>query len=467
MKLIVLEINEISKKIIDIYLSRNKTKGFDRLNKRIKTFVTDLDEESIYPSQTWASINTGKSFNSHKTKWFSEDLDHNDIYWNQLAKQGKRVAIVGTLHSSPANKFLIDGHNFTTFIPDFFSSDDETYPQKYKNFQGLNIALTMGSRRAANRSLFKEAIFSFLKKPNLDAWGLNNLLAIKQLIKIIFFSIFGNKERLRMAQFTLSSSIFFNSLKKDKPDLGILFSNHIASMMHRYLHAHFYKQNNTYSKEWLDKYKKEVDFSIELLDEWIDKISIFAKHNGYKILVVSSMGQKINEQIDSKHVSSFQHDYVLKKPKMLLKKFFGEKVFDFKQLGVMAPQYAFEFSNEKEAKNAHLHISKVGTDRPMRYGHYTKNENYNKNTSGIYLNADLNKKAVTVTVQLHKDEIKFFGKDYTYKDLGFEKVKVDTHHSGEHDKEGLVWSDFDFSNNEEIDYLDFSDILKKKLHGNI
>ena len=120
MKLIVLEINEISKKIIDVYLSRNKTKGFDRLNKRIKTFVTDLDEQSIYPSQTWASINTGKSFSSHKTKWFSEELDHNDIYWNQLAKEGKRVAIVGTLHSSPANKFLIDGHNFTTFIPDFF-----------------------------------------------------------------------------------------------------------------------------------------------------------------------------------------------------------------------------------------------------------------------------------------------------------------------------------------------------------
>ena len=61
MKLIVLEINEISKKIIDVYLSRNKTKGFDRLNKRIKTFVTDLDEQSIYPSQTWASINTGKA----------------------------------------------------------------------------------------------------------------------------------------------------------------------------------------------------------------------------------------------------------------------------------------------------------------------------------------------------------------------------------------------------------------------
>ena len=86
-------------------------------------------------------------------------------------------------------------------------------------------------------------------------------------------------------------------------------------MMHRYLHAHFYKQNNTYSKKWLDQYKKEVDFSIELLDEWINKISNFAKHNGYKILVVSSMGQKINEQIDSKHVSSFQHDYVLKNQK--------------------------------------------------------------------------------------------------------------------------------------------------------
>ena len=460
-KIIVLEINEVSKKIIDVYLSRNKAKGFVCLDQKINTYVSDLEEESIYPSQTWASMNTGKTFSSHKTKWFSEELNHDDIYWNQLAKKGKRVAIVGTLHSSPAKKFLKGNHNFTTFIPDFFSSDDETFPKKYQNFQRLNTALTMGNRRTASGSLLKEAIMSFLKKPSFDAWGLNNLLAIKQIVKIIFSSIRVNKERLRMAQFTLSASIFYNALKSDKPDLAILFSNHVASMMHRYLHAHFFEQNDTYSKKWINKYKNEVDFSLSLLDEWIKKFSDFAELNDYKIIIVSSMGQKINKEIDKKHVENFQHDYVLRNPDMFLEKFFKKNKNNFKQLGVMAPQYAFEFSCAKEAREAYSKITQAGTDVPLRYGHYTKNENYSDSISGLYLNADLNGRIITVTVQLHKDKIRLLDKEYFYQDLGFEKVKVDTHHSGEHDKEGLIWSDFKFSNKEEIDYLDFSEIIKK------
>ena len=126
-----------------------------------------------------------------------------------------------------------------------------------------------------------------------------------------------------------------------------------------------------------------------------------------KIIMLSSMGQKINEEINQEHVSNFQADYVLKDPHLLLEKLV-ENLPPYTQRGVMVPQYAFNFSNSNEAFYVHEQLSKIGTDKNLRFGHYTNNKNESTNIKGMYLNSDVNNDVVTLSVQLNQDIINIY-----------------------------------------------------------
>ena len=72
-----------------------------------------------------------------------------------------------------------------------------------EDFQNFNVNATNENRRVSNLNLLKDAFIAFIKNPSLKNWGLNNLLALKQILHIIISSIFINKERLRLAQFVM------------------------------------------------------------------------------------------------------------------------------------------------------------------------------------------------------------------------------------------------------------------------
>ena len=50
--------------------------------------------------------------------------------------------------------------------------------------------------------------------------------------------------------------------------------------------------------------------------------------------------------------------------------------------------------------------------------------------------------------------------------MGFDKFKSDNHHSGEHDKRGILWSNFEFSKTNEINYLEFREMILKFIDEN-
>ena len=120
MPYIVFEVNEIPLCVLEKYVSNKPKSNIAKLRNRIITKAEDLPEEELYPSQTWASINTGKSFNEHKVKWFSDSLALEDLYWNKVQKTEKKVSVVGSLHTSPANSFLTSDHNFCMLYTRFF-----------------------------------------------------------------------------------------------------------------------------------------------------------------------------------------------------------------------------------------------------------------------------------------------------------------------------------------------------------
>ncbi len=149
-KIINLEINEISPKLLKNYINnrRNKKKCLTKLYRKdkLKIFTTkalDVEKEKLYPSQTWASFNTGKPYAEHKCYWYSDFLKSEYLIWNKLASRNKTVGVVNCVHSSKIPSDLFKNINFKFYLPDCFGDKKVTKPIRYKNFNSFNNSLSL------------------------------------------------------------------------------------------------------------------------------------------------------------------------------------------------------------------------------------------------------------------------------------------------------------------------------------
>ena len=131
-QVIVLEINEMPLKIFRHFQQLRPGSHLDELMKSslvIETKVEDVDPTFLYPSQTWASLNTGAPYSSHKIHWYNDPKPNEyPLYWKTLANQGFSVGVVNSLHSSPAEAYAASNENYKFVIPDSFAPDSYTKP---------------------------------------------------------------------------------------------------------------------------------------------------------------------------------------------------------------------------------------------------------------------------------------------------------------------------------------------------
>ena len=466
MKTLIFEINEISKEVIIEYIKKNPSSNLSKFKFKSHLYCKDIDEKILYPSQAWASLNSGVSAKKSQVKWFNDQVDLKKFYWMSLLNLNKSISIVNSLYTSQINRKNTKNKKLKFLIPDFFSKNTFTIPDDYKYFQELNLMMTKGNRRVSSFSSILKIIKIFFKRPNLKYWGLNNFLAIKQIVYIILSSIIHNKERLRSAQFTMQISLFFNSITTHKPDLGIFFTNHIASMMHRYLPAYF-DEKDAYDDAWIKKYSNEVGFSVKIFDEWLEKFFQIKKRLNLNFVLLTPISQKINKKVTKKFIKDYSYDYIIFDLGVFLKKIFGLNINDIEELVTMHPQYSFKIKNKKIANKTLSKLKNIKSDNPIRYGHYTKKNktnNYKNILNGAYIHLDQKKDIFTLTFFGNKDYLIYNKKRFFFKKIGIKKVFVDTHHSGEHSKNGLIYSTKKIKNlkNRE-NYLNLSNLLFKHI----
>tara|TARA_Y100000589_G_scaffold319417_1_gene347956 strand:- start:3324 stop:4769 length:1446 start_codon:yes stop_codon:yes gene_type:complete len=474
-KLINLEINEISPKLlIDyIFIKRNKNKILSKLffRNKLKIYTTkalDIDKEKLYPSQTWASFLTGKPFSEHKCYWYSDYLNKDDILWNKLALNNKSVGIINSVHSSKIPNDLLTNNFYKFYLPDCFGDKKIAKPEKFKNFQAFNNALVGESSRVTGlksllKIIYKNIIF-ILKSPS--SYGIS-IFSIKLVLIILFSSIkYKNKELIRMAQFPLLASIFIDLLKQYKPDYSALFSNHVAGNMHRYWYAHdtsSFLKKNKYPKEWILKNKNVINISMDLLDYFLNLIYCNKLFSDYTICITSSMGQEPNPNFDEKflsnfdgkidninlfieHLSNYQSRYLNKKVKYNVER-------------NMAPQYGFNFEDQRN-----LNLYEIS----QSIGNFISE-------IGLKFNIDINGFSIVITIDPSKDEnlqknFNLKKANDLYSKYGFKFFPVEDHHSGSHSREGILAVinpsksfqekiDQSLDENGEINYLSFHDIV--------
>lgn len=450
-KAIVIEVNEVPLRIFKHYQKLNPASNIAHiLNKSLvlQTEVRDVEESFLYPSQTWASLNTGVAFDQHQIHWYNDSKpDSYPLYWKTIADQGYNVGIINTLHSSPADSY-IDNQNYDFVIPDCFASNNLTKPKIYEDFQALNTSATSENSRATTMNFPRQqALKTLLKYPALGIKSKTLLDAVGLVANIKTGKV--NKERLRNLQFTLLADIFLSQINSKDVDLGIFFTNHIAANMHRYWYGLFPEDYEVelYDQEWMDKYSAEILVSLDLFDNFLTPLINHCEQHQKALILVSSMGQGANEKL----LETPKYFYKLDDVAKLLKPLCQEKNYQYQIDAAMVPQYSLSFDSEAEAQDCFQTIQ--------------ESQKYLKN---IWLEIDLNQTVLTLSTSLSPETEQFFirGQSFSHHDLGFRQILVEDHHSGRHYPEGslIVYNSKSSSNNQAqdtIDYLEYAPAMLK------
>ena len=448
-KAIVLEINEVPLKLLDYYKEVNPKSHIAFLLDNslvLETEAKDVEEDFLYPSQTWGSINTGAGYDQHKIHWYNDPKpDKYPLYWKQIAEAGLKVGLINTLHSSPADTYIEDS-NYKFVIPDCFASNNITKPEIYQDFQALNTSATSESGRTATMSFPRQkAVSTLAKSPALGFKPKTLFDAASLVAKIKTGRI--NKERLRNLQFTLLADIFFKQLKSQDVDLAIFFTNHIAANMHRYWYGLFPEEYSLklYDQAWIDKYSEEILVSLDLFDNFLKRLIAYCDKAKRSLILVSSMGQAANEKL----TETPKYLYKLENFDKFLGKLCPEKKYQYKVDAAMVPQYSLNFEKEAEAQECFAIINEA--------------KNYLK---GIWLKIDLNQKVITISTNLDANTDRFYvkGENFGYDELGYSQVAIKAHHAARHCPEGtlIVYnSDTSDAKNHTVNYLEYAPAMLK------
>ena len=427
-KVIILEINEVPLRLFGHFQSMRPGSHIDRLmssSKILETLAQDVDESLLYPSQTWASLNTGATYDMHQIHWYNDPKpEQYPLYWKTLANAGVSVGAVNTLHSSPAASYAEDNAQYKFLIPDCFASDSYTKPSYYKPFQSLNLkAVSSNSRAASLKAPIQEAMATVLNTPRYGIRMRSMINGAALVTKILLKK--ANRERLRNLQFPLVADIFLHQLKKKDPDLAIMFTNHVAGNMHRYWYALFPNdyQRDIYDATWMAKYGTEILAAVDMLDEYLGVFMKLAEETGRILVLVSSMGQHANLKLTPEYRDSHAYDFRLADVKRLLARLAPLGNYSFRVESAMVPQYSLEFPTATDAAKcaAEIRESMLGVQ-------------------GLAIEVDENQAVLTVSVTQDPQAPTYVirGQQYTYDQLGFSRLDIDDHHSGCHCPEGSL-----------------------------
>lgn len=294
-RLVVVEANEVPRRLVEDLAADGRIPFLAGLladRRLIETRVTEQLERELYPSQTWASMNTGVPYDKHGVYWYGDPKpDHHPFYWQVAAGAGRSVGLINTLHSSPVALRCTDGP-YRFVLPDTFSDDDQTIPAGLQRLQRANLALVdANSRRATLRARPGEVVE--LAK-SLAHIGLRpDTLA--DLARLVAGVVSGRipSERLRMGQFLILQDLCLRLARRHDPDLVVFFTNHVAAAMHRYWYAGYPEDfaERHYEQRWVDRYRNEIPAAMVALDRFLQRLHRWCRATDRTLVVASSMGQ--------------------------------------------------------------------------------------------------------------------------------------------------------------------------------
>src|SRR5579871_406713 len=227
---VVLELNEITWDLMDIFLKKGLLPNFQAL-KQTGTWgapwASELPEH-LDPWVTWTTLYTGVPQEEHGLTMLEQDREtiHAKRLWEYLEDEGVRIGLFGSANAWPPHQ--LNGF----WIPGPFSRDYATYPASLEPIQELNIGLTRGH----TAGLPKPSVKSLIPKLMRLGLSVSTLMRLgKAMVDMRRHPKTGWKKVA--LQPIVNMDLFASLYKQYQPQFATIHSNHVAYYQHRFWRA--------------------------------------------------------------------------------------------------------------------------------------------------------------------------------------------------------------------------------------
>lgn len=336
-KIILFELNEVPFRVLNDFCVRFPESHIAKLYNQSRSVESVTpDTNSLHPWSVWPSIHRGVDSTKHQLINLSQDLTEVDKefppLWKILASNDINVGLGGSLQSWP---LPTDLKNYSFYLPDTFSSDTHAHPPELEVFQKFNLAMVSRSPRNVSRGIALKEAFDVFKNAGKLGINFNTIKTIGgQVIEEMHNP--SVKGRRRIIQSELAFDAFMKQLVDKKPAFSTFFTNHVASSLHRYWAAKYPEDfaDNEYGQEWVDKYKDEIDYAMNIASNFAERLMKFTDLNrDYIILLATGMGQGANNG------KIMERQVYVKDPELFMKSM-GVEAHEYSQRKVMMPRFA-------------------------------------------------------------------------------------------------------------------------------
>lgn len=288
---ILYELNEVPWSVVDYYVARRPRSHLAALLAGGQSLTTRHDDspelQGLQPWRTWPSLHN--STYRHNSFDLGQDpaTFRGDSIWSVAERAGLRVGLFGPLQSWPARRFAHGGF----YVPDTFSQDSVTVPASLSRFQAFNLAMTSENNFTSDAALHPRAIMATgvdLVRHGLSPWSARTLaMHLTREMRDRRY------KSLRPAMQVLPCfDLYWRLHRKHRPQLSVFFTNHVASMMHRFWGDAMpgYTESHDYVAD--EVYGEFIRTAMDFTDRQLGRICRYiAAHPRTMLVIAASMGQ--------------------------------------------------------------------------------------------------------------------------------------------------------------------------------
>lgn len=290
LKVVLLEINEISWELMDEWLKQGELTHFARLRNEGTwgRTVTNEPPELLDPWITWTTFHTGVPQPEHGMQFLEQapKTIRAKRLWEIVAQANKKVGVFGSVSSWPPIR--VEGF----FIPGSFSPDAKTFPKSLEPIQELNIRYTRahipGVRQNGPMKIIADA-------SRMIRFGLDLRTAMAVATILAETRIKSNTSWKKVSLQPIVNMSFFKRLYwQYRPDFSTFHTNHVAHYQHRFFRAwrpHCFPDCTEPTE--IARYSDAIHFGYVIADRILGEfLKIVDLYDDTVLCLASSMGQK-------------------------------------------------------------------------------------------------------------------------------------------------------------------------------
>ena len=292
LRVLVLEINEISWELMDPWLKTGELKNFQTLRDRgcFATTMTDERPPLLDPWITWTTFYTGVPQPIHRMEFLEQPVESLGAkrLWDLVAAEGKSVGVFGSSGTWPPPQ--LNGSSF--FVPGSFSPDSQTYPDNLRPIQELNLRYTRSHAPGCTSPGTLSMIMSGLR---LLKHGLNLMTMWQAFKTLLEIKRHPDRNWKKVCLQPVVNFAFFRKLyRANRPAFSTFHTNHVAHFQHRFFRAWQPERfPDPTDPQEIERFHDAIHYGYLVADRLLGQFFKLCERESDLILcVASSMGQK-------------------------------------------------------------------------------------------------------------------------------------------------------------------------------